>query len=134
MNITEAINYRNSQNPGRQFKVSKNWVMVKYNCDKRFSDHSSIEKFIDNVEDEIRTNNSSINSKKTVEFVLSLGLNPDNKSITGSTYFYTPKGHLRISNHHFTSEKHDTPELNLCSYEENGFESMIKQAKQFLNI
>ena len=133
MTLTQAIDYRNNQKSGRTFKVSKNWIMVKNNSDKRFSDHSSVVIFIENVENEIKTNNSRLNAQKTIEYLVLIGLEIDNKSIFGSTYFYTKKGHIRVSNHHYTSEKYNDPELNLCSYNIDGHLEMIESAKNFLS-
>ena len=133
MTLTEAIEYRNSQKSGRIFKVSKNWIMVKNNSEKRFSDHSNIEIFIENTESEIKMINSINNSKKTVDFLVSLGFEIDNKSFFGSVYFYTKIGHIRVSNHHYVSEKYNDPELNLCSYEIDGYLEMIESVKKFLN-
>ena len=132
MTIKEALEYRNSQQSSRTFKVSKNWVMVKSNNDQKFKDWGSFEKFIDSVKEEINTNNSRINSFKTIEFAESLGLEVYYKSVYGSVYFLTEKGKIRISNHDWTSEKHIEPVLNLCSYNKEGYKEMISELANFL--
>lgn len=131
MRIEEAIIYKNNQNV-KTFKVSKNWVVAKSDTEKRFKDFSSIESFIEDTEIEINNNNAYLNSRKVVEYVLSLGLEADYKSIYGSVYFHTPKGTLRVSNHAYTSEKHLEPKLNVCSYKESGYLDMIKDINEFL--
>ena len=68
MTINQEIEYRNGQNV-RTFKVSKNWVMVKGKMDAKFKDYSSIENFIELVEEEINNNNSRINCNKFVDYL-----------------------------------------------------------------
>ena len=132
MTINQAIEYRNGQNV-RTFKVSKNWVMVKGKMDAKFKDHSSIENFIESVEEEINNNNSRINCNKVVEYLKSKNIELFKTSTFGSFYFHTEKGLIRVSNHHYTSDLHKETSLNLCSYGKNGFENLINEFENFLN-
>jgi hypothetical protein len=132
MTINQALEYRNNQN-SRIFKVSKNWVMVKGKMDTKFKDHSSIEKFIESVEEEINNKNARENCNKVVDFLKGKKIELLKTSTFGSFYFYTKNGLIRVSNHHYTSDLHKETSLNLCSYEENGFNSLIEQVENFLN-
>ena len=95
MTINQAIEYRNDQNV-RTFKVSKNWVMVKGKMDAKFKDHSSIENFIESVEEEINNNNSRINCDKVVEYLKSKNIELLKTSTFGSFYFSKRKIFKRI--------------------------------------
>ena len=119
--------------PTVEFKVVKGWVYRKNFSEKRFSCYQRQDLFIADFVEMQNQINANENSNVVIEFLKELGLEILNKSIFGSVYFYTKKGTVRVSNHHWTSEKHNEPSLNLCSYEKNGHVSMINQLKQFLN-
>ena len=132
MTTKQAIEYRNSFG-NCTFKISGTSVMVKYNSELKFKRYGNLDIFVDSSI-ELRNNIiSTTNFRNTISKLEELGFVADNKSVFGSVYFYTKNGHLRISNHHYTSFNHKNPEINLCSYAENGFIEMTSNAIEFLN-
>jgi hypothetical protein len=119
--------------PMVDFKIVKGWVYRKNFGDKRFSCYQKEDLFVNDFIEMQNSINANKNCKITVEYMESIGLIPEYKSVYGAKYFFTSKGKIRISNHHWTSEKHNEPDLNLCSYEKNGHVSMINELEQFLN-
>jgi hypothetical protein len=77
-----------------------------------------------------REKNARENVKKASEFIEKNGGEIIYKSMYGSKY-YSYKGYkVRISNHHWTSEKHDDPDYNIYSYKKDGHISMIEEIKK----
>jgi ribosomal protein L4 len=129
--ISQAIEtYSKATNA--QYKVVGDKVMRKLHFEKRFSFDSKKEDFLNDFIEMQRTIIANENCKKTVEFLETLGLTPDYKSVFGAKYFFTEKGKIRVSNHHYTSEKHNEPDFNFCSYEKNGYIEIIESLKKIL--
>jgi len=116
-----------------EYKIVGNKVMRKLHFEKRFSFYSTKESFLNDFIEMKKTIIANENCKKTIEFLETLGLVPDYKSVYGAKYFFTEKGKIRVSNHHYTSEKHNEPDYNFCSYEKDGYIQMIESIKLIFN-
>lgn len=132
MTTQEIITLRQSQTQAFQYKLVKGSIYRKSLSDKKFSYFQSEEVFVESFLERQRQLNATINSVKMNDYLISLGFEKTAHSTT-SSYFQTKNGLVRVSNHHWTSEKHFTPNLNLCSYENNGYEEMINQFNIFIN-
>ena len=122
-----------SKSNNSEYKLVGQKVMRKLYFEKRFSFYSMKENFLNNFIEVQNTIVANENCKKAIEYMESIGLIPDYKSVFGAKYFYTEKGKIRISNHHYTSEKHNEPDYNFCSYEVNGYVEIINSLKTILN-
>ena len=131
MTIQEIIKEKNLENLG-EYKLVKGWVYKKENWEKRFSCYEKESLFVQDYQNMKRINNARKNSYKMMQHLSELGLVKYSHSTT-SSYYDTVKGTVRVSDHEWTSEKHVTPSLNLCSYKENGFEQMIANFNKFIN-
>jgi NAD+--asparagine ADP-ribosyltransferase len=118
--------------PTAEFKVVKSNVYRKLHFEKRFSFYQTVENFISHHKELVYRKNASKNYKIAKEYLISLGLEIKATS-TNSIYFISDKGIIRVSDHHWTSEKHNEPILNLCSYDQNGHIQMINEINNLLN-
>lgn len=73
--------------------------------------------------------NANSNVSKVVNFLESNNAVLVSESVYGSLYYIYKGYKIRVSNHDWTSEKHSSPDFNLCSYEENGHIDMINIIK-----
>jgi len=79
-----------------------------------------------------RERNADKNAKVVCEFITKKGGDLTYTSIHGSFYFNFKGFKIRVSNHDWTSEYHLSPDVNLCSYSENGHEEMISKFQKIV--
>ena len=132
MTATEIISLKNKIGIG-EYKIVKDWVYFKKDFDKRFSAYQRLDLFIECFENLEREKNARQNSKLVFEFLEENNVECDYKSIYGSRYYTINGKHIRVSNHHYTSEMHKECEFNFCSYAKNGYLEIIESLKEHLN-
>ena len=125
--IKEIFNKLNISTPTVCYKVVDGWVYRKYNHEKRFSAHMRKDLFIEDYEDSIRELNAKKNAHLVFKFLEENNIIAYYKSIFGSRYYIINGKSVRVSNHHYTSEKHEECSFNFCSYEENGYKGIIEE-------
>ena len=119
------------------------YINEKYNADYKFSTSGRIyemgmgkkiftkfDDIVSHYEGRERERNAQENAKIVFLYIEKNGGIIIYKSIYGSRY-YDYKGYrVRISNHSWTSEKHNEPDVNLYSNEKNGACEMIEKLKK----
>ena len=127
----------------KQDKINKvNEINAKYSQNYQFNDSGRIftmfmgkkqwhkfDELVERWERFEKERNADANVKATCLFIEENGGKCTYKSMYGAKY-YDFKGYkVRISNHHWTSDNHLDPDVNLCSYEVNGHIEMINKLK-----
>ena len=69
--------------------------------------------------------NANNNVKITCKFIEEKGGKLTYKSMYGSNYYDFNGFKVRVSNHEWTSDKHVDADINLCSYDIDGYIEMI---------
>ena len=118
--------------PNGDAKIVKGNVYAKKWFEKRFSFYKTLENATKDLKEYELEMNALINSREVNNFIKNLGYELHATS-GNSCYYMTKNGIVRISNHHWTSEKHIEPALNLCSYKKNAYENLIDELQKFLN-
>lgn len=118
----------------------------KYNCDYMVSEsgriyksfmgkktYISVKKMIEECEERERSRNAVINSNITRKYIEDMGGEKICFSNTGSMYFFIGGLKVRISDHFMISYKHHRPDVNLCSYEKDGWIDMTEKINILIN-